>query len=250
MKKAKAFFCHTHLRCLYLLCTLFLTANVAWAESFTLDAGNGSLVGRILQLFMVVAVLGVAPILVMTLTSFTRLVVVFSFLRTALGIQQTPPNIVLNALALFLTIFIMQPTFDAIYDTSLKPLMENKILETDAATKAMDPLRTFMLANVREDDLKLFFELGKTEAPPKAEETPLRILMPAFMVSELRRAFEIGFLVCVPFLVIDMVVSSILMGMGMMMLPPVVVSMPLKLIFFVLMDGWNLLCTHLVRGFH
>lgn len=229
---------------------VILLATPAFGESFTLDAGNGSLIGRILQLFMAVAVLGVAPILIMTLTSFTRLVIVFSFLRTALGIQQTPPNIVLNALALFLTIFIMQPTFEAIYDTSLKPLMDNKIPEPDAAVNAMAPLRTFMLANVRETDLKLFFELGKVEPPQEAKDTPLRILMPSFMVSELRRAFEIGFLICVPFLVIDMVVSSILMGMGMMMLPPVVVSMPIKLIFFVLMDGWNLLCTHLVRGFH
>ena len=235
----------------YGLVLLFVClSNVGCAETITLDSGNNSLVGRIIQLFMAVAVLGIAPILVMTLTSFTRLVVVFSFLRTAMGIQQTPPNMVLNALALFLTFFIMEPTFKNIYDTSLKPMMDNQLPEMSAAEKAIEPLRKFMLSNVREDDLRLFFDLGKIDPPQVAEETPLRVLMPSFIISELRRAFEIGFLICVPFLVIDMIVSSVLMGMGMMMLPPVVVSMPFKLVFFILMDGWNMLCTHLVKGFH
>ena len=193
--------------------------------------------------------MSLAPSILVMVTSFTRIVVVFSFLRTALGLQQTPPNSVLISLALFLTFFIMSPVFEKAYEDGLKPLMEEKITEEQAIEPIVKPFHRFMLGNVREKDLDLFADIAKVEEIKTPEETPLKVLVPAFMISELKRAFEIGFLIYIPFLIIDMVVASTLMSMGMMMLPPVLVSLPFKLVFFVLVDGWYLIVGSLVRSF-
>ncbi len=227
------------------------TAEPAAAQSINLDFGDGggSSTGRILQLIALLTVLSVAPAILIMLTSFTRIVIVLSFLRSALGTQQTPPNMVLVSLALFLTGFIMAPVLEKSYAEGIAPLIEEKIQGREAFDKTMAPVKTFMLSQVRDRDLALFIRLAKVPAPPKAEETPLKVLIPAFMISELRRAFEIGFLIFLPFLIIDMVVASVLMSMGMMMLPPVMISLPFKLIFFVLVDGWYLVAGSLIQSF-
>jgi flagellar biosynthetic protein FliP len=181
-------------------------------------------------------------------TSFTRIVVVLSLLRAALGTQTAPPNSVLVSLALFLTAFIMAPVFTQAYNDAVQPLIAGQIQPQEAFERATPPFRTFMLKHVREKDLRLFTDMAE-ETAASPEEVSLRALVPAFMISELRRAFEIGFLLFVPFLVIDLVVASILMSMGMMMLPPIIVSLPFKLIFFVLVDGWNLVAGSLVESF-
>ncbi len=222
------------------------------AQALTLDLGGdivGSGTGRILQIVALITILSLAPAILMMVTSFTRIVVVLSFLRSAMGIQQTPPNTVLVSLALFLTAFIMMPTMEAVYDQAIQPLIEEDITELEALERGAAPVREFMLAHVRDQDLKLFIELGDVDGVEVAEETPMRALIPAFMISELRRAFEIGFLLFLPFIIIDMVIASILMSMGMMMLPPIVISLPFKLIFFVLVDGWYLVAGSLVKSF-
>jgi flagellar biosynthetic protein FliP len=170
-------------------------------------------------------------------------------LRTAIGTQGTPPNTVIISLALFMTLFIMQPTLEASYNNGIAPLIAEQITEQQALERSIAPVRTFMLHHVREKDLDLFLNMARIESPETAEATPLQALIPAFMISELRRAFEIGFLLFVPFLIIDMVVASVLMSMGMMMLPPVMISLPFKLIFFVLVDGWYLIAGSLVQSF-
>lgn len=222
------------------------------AESFTFDLGNtqGSMIGRIIQLFLLVTVLGVAPSLIMMITSFTRIVVVFGFARNAMGIQQSPPNMVLLSLAMFLTLFIMLPTFEKAYEEGISPLIEGKIKEEQAFEKVIKPFQGFMLKNVREKDLKLFMDFSKIPKVSDPKEIPIRVLIPAFIISELKRAFEIGFLIFVPFLIIDMVIASILMSMGMMMLPPVMIALPFKIIFFVVIDGWYLLCSSLLQSFN
>ena len=182
-------------------------------------------------------------------TSFTRIVVVLSLLRTAMGLQTAPPNSVMVSLALFLTFFIMQPTLQASYDQGIAPLLAGQIQIQEAFDRGSVPLHDFMAANVREEDVQLFYDLSNEPPPADAKTIPLKILVPAFMISELRRAFEIGFLLFLPFVIIDMVVASVLMSMGMMMLPPVVISLPFKLIFFVLVDGWHLVAGSLVRSF-
>jgi flagellar biosynthetic protein FliP len=229
-----------------------LAASVApvAAQSFTLDLGDGQTnTGRIIQLMALITVLSLAPSILVMVTSFTRIVVVLSFLRNAIGLQQTPPNAVLISLALFLTAFIMAPTAETAYRDGIAPLMENKLTEAEALERTMKPLHGFMLSHTRDQDLKLFIDLAKLPEIESRDQAPLRALIPAFMISELRRAFEIGFLLFVPFLIIDMVVASILMSMGMMMLPPVVISLPFKLIFFVLVDGWYLVAGSLVQSF-
>jgi flagellar biosynthetic protein FliP len=229
---------------------LALSALPAAAQSFTLDLGDGATTtSRIIQLMALITVLSLAPSILVMVTSFTRIVVVLSFLRNAIGLQQTPPNAVLISLALFLTAFIMAPTAETAYREGIAPLMENKLSETEALERTMKPLHAFMLNHTRDQDLKLFIDLAKLPEVETREQAPLRALIPAFMISELRRAFEIGFLLFVPFLIIDMVVASILMSMGMMMLPPVVISLPFKLIFFVLVDGWYLVAGSLVQSF-
>jgi len=226
-------------------------AEPAAAQSINLDLGDeggGTLTGRIVQLVGLLTVLSLAPSILIMVTSFTRIVVVLSFLRSALGLQQTPPNTVIISLALFLTAFIMAPVIEQAYTDGVQPLIEEEITEEEAFDRAMAPVHTFMISHVREQDLALFMDISGTEAATPAD-TPLSALVPAFMISELRRAFEIGFLLFVPFLIIDMVVASILMSMGMLMLPPITISLPFKLIFFVLVDGWYLVAGSLVRSF-
>jgi flagellar biosynthetic protein FliP len=227
-----------------------LLPAAALAQSVTLDlGGESSSTARIVQVVLLMTVLSLAPAILVTVTSFTRIIVVLSFLRNALGIQQTPPNVVMISLALFLTGFVMAPTLEAAYRDGLQPLMEDKISESQAAERALAPLHAFMLQHVRTQDLQLFADMAKIDHVADAKETPLRVLVPSFMISELRRAFEIGFLLFLPFLIIDMVVASILMSMGMMMLPPVTISLPFKIIFFVLVDGWYLVAGSLVQSF-
>ena len=224
---------------------------VALAQAVNIDLGNGAgLTDRVIQLVGLITVLSLAPSIVIMTTSFVRIIVVLSLLRQALGLQQTPPNSVLISLTLFLTAIVMGPTLQASYDQGVKPLLDHKMELPAAFGAAASPVKGFMLSQVDRDDLALFMRLSKT--PPLAHpiDTPLQVVTPAFMISELKRAFEIGFLLFVPFLVIDLVVASVLMSMGMMMLPPVVVSLPFKLIFFVLVDGWRLVSGSLVESFH
>jgi flagellar biosynthetic protein FliP len=230
-----------------------VTATPAAAQTLAVDIGEGpGLTQRIVQMLTLLTVLSLAPSILVMVTSFTRIVIVLSFLRTALGTQQTPPNQVLVSLALFLTVFVMMPTFERAYDEGIQPLIAGEIDEATAFDNTVAPLAQFMRAHVREQDLALFIDIGQITVEPDADGevvVPLRALIPAFMVSELRRAFEIGFLIFVPFLIIDMVVASILMSMGMMMLPPVIISLPFKIIFFVLVDGWFLVVGSLMRSF-
>jgi flagellar biosynthetic protein FliP len=196
-------------------------------------------------------VLSVAPgILIMT-TSFTRFIIAFSILRSGIGLPTTPANLILVSLSLFMTFYVMAPTFDQAWNNGVRPLMDNQITQQAALEKIADPFRTFMLRNVRDKDFDLFADLARERGQVVSRDTvDLRILVPAFMISEIRRGFEIGFLIVLPFLVIDLIVATITMAMGMMMLPPTVVSLPFKIMFFVLIDGWNLLVGSLVRSFH
>ncbi|MBN8958520.1 MAG: flagellar type III secretion system pore protein FliP [Rhizobiales bacterium] len=229
---------------------IFLAANPAAAQDISINFGQGTgLTERVIQMVALITVLSLAPSILVMVTSFTRIVVVLSLLRTALGTATAPPNAVMVSLALFLTLFVMGPAFQNAYETGLRPLSAGEITPEQAFERASQPFRAFMLKNVREKDLALFSDLSKEPRPEKPEDVSLRILTPAFMISELRRAFEIGFLLFLPFLVIDLVVASVLMSMGMMMLPPVVVSLPFKLIFFVLVDGWNLVAGSLVQSY-
>ena len=214
-------------------------------------SGDPTAAGRIVQLIAVVTILSVAPGLLIMVTCFTRFVIALSFLRAGLGLQTTPANLILISLALFMTFYVMGPTFDKAWHGGVQPLMEKKITEQEAYTRITTPFRAFMRSNVRDKDLKMFTELASESLRPKQEdaEVDLRVLIPAFMISELRRAFEIGFLIVLPFLVIDMIVATLTMSMGMMMLPPTVISLPFKVLFFVLIDGWNLLIGGLIRSF-
>ena len=236
--------------------SLFVTlACLAWpvaaaAQAVNVDLGTGAgLTERVVQLIALITVLSLAPSIVIMTTSFVRITVVLSLLRTALGLQQSPPNAVLVSLSLFLTAVVMGPTFTQAYDDGIKPLLDKQVELPQAFDAAADPVKAFMLKQVDKKDLELFVRLSKVEKPRVAQDLPIRVITPAFMISELKRAFEIGFLLFVPFLVIDLVVASVLMSMGMMMLPPVVVSLPFKLIFFVLVDGWRLVCGSLVESF-
>lgn len=204
--------------------------------------------GRVIQVFLLVGVLGLAPSLIIMVTSFVRISIVLSIVRTALGLQQSPPTQVLNCLALFLTFFIMSASFRQSYDQGLKPLIAETLSEEEAIPLIIEPFKKFMLANTRCKDLELFSEMAKVDAD-SPDNLPIEIVIPSFMISELRRGFEIGFLLFLPFLIIDVVVASLLMAMGMMMMPPIMVSLPFKIIFFVLIDGWYLLAGSLVRGF-
>lgn len=202
-----------------------------------------------LNVVIVMTLLVLAPSLVLVMTSFTRIVVVMAFLRTALGTQQSPPTQVIVSLSLILTFFIMEPTVKKAYDEGIKPYIEKKISYDVAFEKGIKPFKEFMLNNTREKDLALFYRIRNLPNPETVDDVPITTLIPAFMISELKTAFQIGFLLYLPFLVIDMVVSSILMAMGMMMLPPVMISLPFKLLVFVLVDGFNLLIGNLVAGF-
>ncbi|WP_442917434.1 flagellar type III secretion system pore protein FliP [Magnetovibrio sp. PR-2] len=229
-----------------------ITPLDALAQSLTLDMGpdaGASSTGRIIQLVLLLTILSLAPSILIMMTSFTRIIVVLSFLRTALGTQQTPPNQVMVSLALFLTMFIMMPTFEQVYDDAVAPLMDGVIEEQVAFERAIVPFENFMMSYVREQDLALFVDMAQLSDEQVAENMPIRVLIPAFMISELRRAFEIGFLLFVPFLIVDMVVASVLMSMGMMMLPPIMIALPFKIIFFVLVDGWYMIAGSLVRSY-
>ncbi len=203
-----------------------------------------------LNVVLVLTLLILAPSLILVMTSFTRLIIVFSFLRTALGTQQSPPTQILVSLALALTFFIMEPVARQSYNAAIKPYMDNKISYDTAFERGIEPFKKFMLKNTREKDLALFFRIRNLPNPESEANVPLSVLIPAFMISELKTAFQIGFLLYLPFLVIDMVVSSILMAMGMMMLPPVMISLPFKILVFILVDGFNLLIGNLVASFH
>ncbi|MGE0846043.1 MAG: flagellar type III secretion system pore protein FliP [Flavobacteriaceae bacterium] len=222
----------------------------ALAQQVTIDfQGEAGVTERALQIVALITVLSLAPSILVMVTSFTRIVVVLSLLRTAIGLQTAPPNAVMVSLALFLTAFVMAPVFERAYTEGIQPLVAEQIGPEEAFNRAAVPFREFMLRHVREKDLALFMDAANQPAPDTPDDVSLRVLVPAFMISELRRAFEIGFLLFVPFIIIDMVVASILMSMGMMMLPPIIISLPFKLIFFVLVDGWNLVAGSLIKSF-
>jgi flagellar biosynthetic protein FliP len=224
--------------------------SAAHSQSINVDLGTGAgLTERVFQLLALITVLSVAPSVLIMTTSFVRIIVVLSLLRTAIGLQQAPPNAVLVSLALFLTAFVMAPTWQQSYEQGIKPVMDEHVELTEAYPKIVAPLRTFMVGHTREKDLALFIDLAKMPRPKTPDALPMRVCVPAFMISELRRAFEIGFMLFIPFLIIDLVVSSLLMSMGMMMVPPVTISLPFKLIFFVLVDGWRLVAGSLVESF-
>ncbi len=247
--KVKKFFPQWAALCLILVGLFGFLPSLS-AQTISLDlGGDGSLTLRLVQIILLVTVLSLAPSILIMVTSFTRLVVVFSLLRNALGLQNTPPNAVLISLSLFLTLFIMQPTFERAFKEGVLPLTKQEIDIEESWKKSTDPFHQFMAQHVRSSDLELFMDLSRIGKVEAIENVPLRVLTPAFMISELRRAFEIGFLIFLPFLIIDIVVASILMSMGMMMVPPVMISLPFKLIFFVLIDGWHLIAGSLVRSF-
>ena len=224
--------------------------SAAQAQSISVDLGTGSgLTSRVFQLMALITVLSLAPSILIMTTSFVRIVVVLSLLRTAIGLQQAPPNAVIISLALFLSAFVMAPTWTQAYEAGIKPVLDEKMELTEAYPKIVSPIRAFMMKQTRQADLKLFIDLSKEPTPKTPEDVPMKIAAPAFMISELRRAFEIGFMLFIPFLIIDLVVSSLLMSMGMMMVPPVTISLPFKLIFFVLVDGWRLVAGSLIQSF-
>ena len=202
-----------------------------------------------LKVIAFLTVLALAPSVLVMMTSFTRILIVFAFLRQALGTQQSPPTQILIGLALFMSVFIMMPVWEKIDSEALTPYLNEEIKQAEAFEKAKAPLRSFMLKQTREDDLLLFIGASRMEKPESPETTPMHVLIPAFVISELRTAFEIGFLIYIPFVVLDLVVASVLMSMGMMMLPPVMISLPLKIILFVLVDGWHLLTASLLQSF-
>jgi flagellar biosynthesis protein FliP len=217
-----------------------------------LPEGQGSASGRIIQLFVLLSVLSLAPGILVTVTCFTRFIIALSFLRSGLGLASTPSNVVLVSLALFMTMFVMGPTLEKAWTDGLQPLLENRIDEKEAYARMTRPVKEFMQANVRDKDLGLFEDLSRRKgAPASATLDPdgFRVLIPAFMISELRRGFEMGFLILLPFLVIDLIVATLVMSMGMMMLPPTSISLPFKILFFVLIDGWNILVGGLIRSF-
>lgn len=234
------------------LLAILLTPSLAHAQSVTVDLGQAGQAGatsRLVQLTALITVLSLAPSLLVMGTAFTRIVIVLSLLRSAIGAQGTPPNTVLIGLALFLTYYVMQPTMEQAWQAGIVPLTAGQVTEIEGLQRTAEPFHRFMASNVRGDDLQLFQDLGGLPAPESAAQASWRALVPAFMIGEMRRAFEMGFLLYLPFLVIDLVVGSVLMSLGMMMLPPNAVSLPFKLIFFVLVDGWRLVSGSLVQGF-
>ena len=224
-------------------------ASPALAQNVTLTFADTGITERALQLVALLTVLSLAPSILLMTTSFTRIVVVLSLLRTAIGAGTAPPNAVMIALALFLSLFIMGPTLTQAYDAGIRPFLANEITADVAFERGSRPVHEFMMRNTREKDLRLFLELSREPTPQTPQEVSLRVLAPSFMISELRRAFEIGFLLFLPFMVIDLVVASVLTALGMTLLPPASISLPFKLIFFVLVDGWNLIAGSLVQSF-
>ena len=239
----------------FAVCILFITN--AWAADLFLPSfhmgiekgGDPGDVSILLQIVFLLTILTLAPAILILMTSFTRLTVVFSFLRHAVGTQQTPSNQIIAGLALFLTFFIMMPVWQNISNNALQPYMQEEISQEDALKAAVNPIRKFMFRQTREKDLSLFINMAKMNKPKNKDDIPISVLIPAFVISELKTAFIIGFVLYVPFLVIDMVVASVLLSMGMMMLPPIMVSLPFKLMLFVLVDGWNLIVGSMVKSF-
>lgn len=238
-----------------LVATLLVTCTAISAQTLPKisvqvgESQNPSDLSTTLQIVVMMTVLALAPSILIMTTSFIRMAIVLSFLRQAIGTQQSPPNQLIVSLALILTFFVMAPVANKAYTEGVKPYLDKQISGDDAWKKAVDPFRKFMLAQTREKDLALFVDIAKLPAPNNADDIPLHVLVPGFVISELRTAFQIAFVIFIPFLVIDMVVASVLMSMGMMMLPPIIVSLPFKLLLFVLVDGWYLLVKSLVESF-
>lgn len=235
--------------------TLFLASatygfaqDVPFADLLPKDSGTFS--GRIIQGLVLLTVLSIAPGLLITTTCFTRFIIAFSFLRSGLGLQSTPSNLIVISLSLFMTYFVMAPVFEESWKNGVEPLLNNQITEEQAFDRTVEPLKTFMAQHIREKDINLFeqFIENKNDEDLTSDEVELRLIVPAFLLSEIRRGFEIGFLILLPFLVIDLVVSTVTMSMGMMMLPPTVVSLPFKVLFFVLIDGWHLIVGELLKS--
>jgi flagellar biosynthetic protein FliP len=241
------------MRGLLLVALLLVPGSALGAEGLDLNAllpsGGGSASAKMIQLLGALTVLSIAPGLLVMVTSFTRFAIALSFLRSGLGLQSTPANLVLISLSLFMTFYVMAPSAEKAYEAGVRPLIENKIGEAEAFERISEPFRQFMLAHVRDKDIRLFEDLRKPDAARVNLAPRLDVLIPAFMVSELRRGFEIGFLIVVPFLVIDIVVAILTMSMGMMMLPPSTIALPAKILFFILIDGWNLLVGSLIRSY-
>jgi flagellar biosynthetic protein FliP len=242
---------------IFSLLACFFSSAIAEAQGLTLPNVNlglkstddpNEVVGAI-KILVILTVLTLAPAILIMMTSFTRIIIVLSFIRQALGVQQMPPNQLLIGLALFITLFLMNPALNVINSEAVQPYLDGKIKQEEAFDKAMAPLRSFMFNQTRDDDLALFINLSKMEKPKTRAEVPSAVLIPSFVISELKTAFQIGFIIYLPFLVIDMVAASVLMAMGMMMLPPVVISLPFKIMLFVFVDGWNLLVGSLVKSF-
>lgn len=229
----------------------------AVAQSVTVPSVNFSMkstdnpkeIVSAIQIILMLTILTLAPAILILMTSFTRLIIVFSFLRQALGTQQMPPNQLLVGMSLFLTFFIMQPVFNTINTEALQPYMANKMAQEVALEKALAPIRKFMFSQTRDGDLELFLKLGKVKNPKTRADVPTTVLVPAFVISELKTAFQIGFIIYLPFLVIDIIVASVLMALGMMMLPPVIISLPFKIMVFVLVDGWTLIVGSMIKSF-
>ncbi|HBF30422.1 flagellar type III secretion system pore protein FliP [Rhizobium sp.] len=244
------------IRYLILIAAMIAVPELAQAQQFPSNLFNapvdGSAASWIIRTFGLLTVLSVAPGILIMVTSFPRFIIAFSILRSGMGLSSTPSNMILTSLALFMTFYVMTPTMDQAWRDGVRPLLDNQMTEAEAVAKMAEPFRTFMSANTRDKDMRLFIDLAneRKQNPVVDGKVDYRVLIPAFMLSEIRRGFEIGFLIILPFLVIDMIVSTITMAMGMMMLPPTSISLPFKILFFVLIDGWNLLVGSLVRSFH
>lgn len=243
------------IRLIVFLATMMAVPELAVAQQLPTDLLNipvdGSVAAWIIRTFGLLTVLSVAPGILIMVTSFPRFIIAFSILRSGMGLSSTPSNMILLSLSLFMTFYVMSPTFDRAWQDGVQPLLANQIDEATAVQRIAEPFRTFMSANTRDKDLALFADLARERGQNIQTTEPIdyRILLPAFMISEIRRGFEIGFLIVLPFLVIDLIVATITMAMGMMMLPPTSISLPFKILFFVLIDGWNLLVGSLVRSF-
>lgn len=234
---------------LLLFAPVMAAAQALPALTGTPAAGGGTTYSLTIQTLLLLTALSFIPAVVLMMTSFTRIIIVFALLRSAMGTQTSPPNQVLLGLTLFLTFFIMSPVADRVYVEAYQPMAEGTISFEEAAMRAAEPVKAFMLKQVRENDLGLFTKLSRTEPVARAEDLPMRVVVPAFVTSEIKTAFQIGFLIFIPFLIIDMLVASVLMSMGMMMMSPVIVSLPFKIMLFVLIDGWTLLIGSLVQSF-
>lgn len=240
-------------RILPLLLLVPALAQAQGLPTLTFGIGEATEPGQVstaLQVLMMLTVLSVAPAILLMTTAFTRVVIVLSFVRQAMGTQQLPPNQIVIGLALFLTLFIMAPVWTKVNESALQPYLNNELSQQVALEKALVPMRDFMLAQTAEKDLGLLMEIARVEAPATRDDVPTLTLIPAFMLSELKRAFQMGFMIYIPFLVVDMVVASVLMAMGMMMLPPPIISLPFKILLFVLVDGWALVVGSLVQSFY